>query len=134
MFQVIGINQVLHLMFQELLRWHQVKPHIIYLLILKWASLVAQLVKMPADPCVRKISWKMKYLIPWTVQSMGSQRVRHNCATFTFILILKCKYTSVQFSSVAQYVRLCDPVNCSTRPPCPSPTPAVHPNPCPLSW
>ena len=67
MFQMIRINQVLHLMFQELLRWHQVKPHIIYLLILKWASLVAQLVNMPADPCVRKISWKMKYLIPWTV-------------------------------------------------------------------
>ena len=26
-------------------------------------------------------------------------------------------------------------MNCSTpRPPCPSPTPGVHPNPCPLSW
>ena len=39
---------------------------------------------------------------------------------------------SVQFSSVAQSCpTLCDPMN--ARPPCPSPTPGVHPNPCPLS-
>ena len=43
---------------------------------------------------------------------------------------------SVQFSSVAQlYQTLCDPMDCmqQTRPPCPSPTPGVHPNPCTLS-
>ena len=36
-----------------------------------------------------------------------------------------------QFSSVAQSCpTLCDPMECSTpRPPCPSPTPGVHPNP-----
>ena len=28
---------------------------------------------------------------------------------------------------------LCNPMNCST-PPCPSPTPGVYPNSCPLSW
>ena len=48
----------------------------------------------------------------------------------------------VQFSSVAQSCpTLCDPMNCSTpglpvhhaRPACPSPTPRVHPNSCPLS-
>ena len=41
---------------------------------------------------------------------------------------------SVQFSSVAQScLTLCDLMNCSTaRPPCPSPTSGVHPNPCPL--
>ena len=39
-----------------------------------------------------------------------------------------------QFSSVAQSSpTLCDPMNRSTRPPWPSPTPGVHPNPCPLS-
>ena len=39
----------------------------------------------------------------------------------------------VSFSSVAQLCpTLCDPMNHST-PPCPSPTPRVHPNPCPLS-
>ena len=45
-------------------------------------------------------------------------------------------YVIVQFSSVAQlYPTLCDPMDCSTsRPPCPSPTPGVYPNLCPLSW
>ena len=42
---------------------------------------------------------------------------------------------SIQFSSVAQScLTLCDPHKPQhTRPPCPSPTPGVHPNPCPLS-
>ena len=42
---------------------------------------------------------------------------------------------SVQFSPVAQSCpTLCDPHEPQhTRPPCPSPTPGVHPNPCPLS-
>ena len=42
----------------------------------------------------------------------------------------------VQFSSVAQSSQtLCDPMKCSMtgRPPCPSPSPGVYPNPCPLS-
>ena len=41
----------------------------------------------------------------------------------------------IQFSSVTQScLTLCDPMNCSTPglPVCPSPTPGVHPNPCPL--
>ena len=42
---------------------------------------------------------------------------------------------SVQYSPVAQSCpTLCDPHEPQhTRPPCPSPTPGVHPNPCPLS-
>ena len=40
-------------------------------------------------------------------------------------------FSSVQFTQ--SYPTLCDPMNHST-PPCPSPTPGVHPNPCPLSW
>ena len=42
---------------------------------------------------------------------------------------------SVQFNSVSQScLTLCIPMNRSTaRPPCPSPTPRVHPNPWPLS-
>ena len=42
---------------------------------------------------------------------------------------------SVHFSSVAQSCpTLCDAINRSIpRPPCPSPTPGVHTNPCPLS-
>ena len=51
---------------------------------------------------------------------------------------LKGKYSGlVQLSSVTQSCpNLCDPMNCMqhARPPCPSPTPGVHPNPCPWSW
>ena len=59
-----------------------------------WASLVAQLVKnLPAMPetWVRSLGWEgllekgkaahssiLAWRIPWTVQSMGSQRVGHN--------------------------------------------------------
>ena len=41
----------------------------------------------------------------------------------------------VQFSSVLQSCPTpCEPMDCSTpRPPCPSPTPRVYPNSCPLS-
>ena len=44
-------------------------------------------------------------------------------------------FFSVQFSSVAQACpTLCDPYEQQhARPPSPSPTPGVHPNPCPLS-
>ena len=39
-----------------------------------------------------------------------------------------------QFSSIAQSCRtLCDPVHWHTRPPCPSPTPGVYSDSCPLS-
>ena len=42
---------------------------------------------------------------------------------------------SVQFSSVAQLcLTLCDLMKQHARPPCPLPTPGVHPNPCPSSW
>ena len=44
-------------------------------------------------------------------------------------------YISVQFSSVANHVRLCDPMDGlqHARLPCPSPTPGVYSNLCPLS-
>ena len=45
-------------------------------------------------------------------------------------------FYGIQFSSVAQSCpTLWNPMNCMqhTGPPCPSPTPGVHPNPCPLS-
>ena len=52
--------------------------------------------------------------------------------------IKKCgTYTqwNIQFSSVTQLCpTLCDPMNQHTRPPCPSPTPRVHPNSYVLSW
>ena len=41
---------------------------------------------------------------------------------------------SVQFSSITQLCpTLCNPMDCSTWPPCLSPTPRVYSNPCPLS-
>ena len=41
----------------------------------------------------------------------------------------------LEFSSIAQSCpTLCDPMNHSTQPPCPSPTPRAYPNACSLSW
>ena len=51
-----------------------------------------------------------------------------------FKILFKRKDTaiSVQFSSVAQFcLTLCNPIDC--RPPCPSPTPGVYSDSCPLS-
>ena len=71
-----------------------------YLLLFSWASLVAQLVKnLPAmqETCVWSLDWEdplgkgrathssiLTWRIPWTVELMGSQRVRHDWATFAF--------------------------------------------------
>ena len=68
-------------------------------LLCRWASLVAQLVKnLPATrgTWVRSLGWEdplekgpathcsiLAWRTPWTVQSLGSQRVRHDWATFT---------------------------------------------------
>ena len=41
---------------------------------------------------------------------------------------------SVQFSRSVVFNSLRPHESQNTRPPCPSPTPRVHPNPCPLSW
>ena len=49
------------------------------------------------------------------------------------VLVFNNLYGSVQFSHsvMSNYLRPHEPQH--TRPPCPSPTPGVHPNPCPLS-
>ena len=65
-----------------------------------WASLVAQLVKNPPamwETWVQSLGWEdplgkgkatyssiLAWRIPWTIYSMGSQRVGPNWATFTF--------------------------------------------------
>ena len=72
-------------------------------LILDRASLVAQLVKNPPamqETWVWSLGWEdplekgkvthsgiLAWRIPWTEWSMGSQRVRHDKATFTFTFI-----------------------------------------------
>ena len=56
-----------------------------------WASFVAQLVKNPPETWVRSLDWEdplekgkathsgiLAWRIPWTVESMRSQRVGHN--------------------------------------------------------
>ena len=69
-----------------------------------WASLVAQLVKhLPAmrETWVQSLGWEdplekgkathssiLAWRIPWTIWSMGSQRVRNDRTTFTFNLYL----------------------------------------------
>ena len=51
------------------------------------------------------------------------------------IMLLMLGFSSVQFSSVAQSCPTLQPHGPQhARPPCPAPTPGVHPNPCPLSW
>ena len=68
-----------------------------------WASLVAELVKnLPAmwETWIGSLCWEdplekgkathssiLAWRIPWTVQSMGMQRVGHNWVTFTFFLL-----------------------------------------------
>ena len=70
-----------------------------------WASLVTQLVKNPPamqETWVRSLGWEdplekkkatyssiLAWRIPWTVASMGSQRVRHNRAIFTSLCFME---------------------------------------------
>ena len=67
-----------------------------------WASLVAELVKNPPamrETWVWSLGWEdplekgkathssiLAWRIPWTIQSMGSQRVWHDWVTFTFFV------------------------------------------------
>ena len=76
-----------------------------------WASLVAQLVKdLPAvretwvwslgweDPLEKGTATRSSFLawrIPWTMQSMGLQRIRWDCATFTFTFHFGCSVNGV---------------------------------------
>ena len=72
----------------------------------RWASLVAQLVKnLPAvrETWVQSLGWEdplekgtathssiLAWRVPWTEESMGSQRVRHAWATLTSSAIRSC--------------------------------------------
>ena len=101
-----------HLNFGQVFQMFSQCPH--------WASLLAQLVKnLPTmhetlvwflgweDPLEKETATYSSILacrIPWTeelgrLQSMGSQRVRHNWTTFTFIVKLKQMPTSRSFEA-----------------------------------
>ena len=76
-----------------------------------WASLVAQLVKNPPamrEDWVQSLGWEdplekgkaahssiLAWRIPWTVQSIGSQRVGYNCGAFTFRLCIGSRVGAV---------------------------------------
>ena len=80
--------------------WRSAGEGIGYSLQYSWASLVAQLVKNPPamwETWVRALGWEdplekgkathssiLSWRIPWTIQSMESQRIRHDWVTFTF--------------------------------------------------
>ena len=52
----------------------------------------------------------------------------------SFIYLLLLQFSSVQFSHSVMSDSLQPHELQHARPPCPSPTPGVHPNPCALSW
>ena len=85
----------------SLSEWAQSTFEIVLSLVLSYAaSLIAQLVKNPPavrETWVRSLGWEdplekgkathssiLFWSIPWTVSSMGLERVGHNWATFTF--------------------------------------------------
>ena len=64
-------------------------------------------------------------------------KIRHgSCSPFGETTIIKITNgsASVQFSCSVVSDSLWPHESQHARPPCPSPTPRVHPNPCPLSW
>ena len=70
----------------------------------------------------------------WVHFSLEIHKQKQKCASASRIEV-KIEDSSIESTSVTQlYLTLCDPMNLKqARPPCPSPTPGVHPNPCPLS-
>ena len=90
------------------------------------------------------------FFLSWTnlfMDIVNSHQLYHfSCVIFFFsdnqqLQALVASYSqnnwsvcSVQFSAsvMSNYLRPHEPQY--ARPPCPSPTPRVHPNPCPLSW
>ena len=75
-------------------------------------------------------------LVPWSGIKPGPPALKiWSISHWTTREVPEFYFKSIKFSSVIQSCpTLCDPMNCSNaRPPCPSPTPEVHPNPCPLS-
>ena len=95
-----------------------------------WASLIAQLVKNPPamqESRVRFLSQEdlqekgkvthssiLAWRIPWTLSSMGSQRVGHDWVTFTLLLSLeflliwiKILYQICDWKTLKHWVKIC---------------------------
>ena len=98
---------------------------------LRWWRIHLQCRRPGFNPWVGKIPWRRK----WQPTLAFLLRESHGKRSLTLLHIY-----IYQFSSVAQSCpTLCDPMNHSTvhsmnrKHPCPSPTPRLNPNPCPLS-
>jgi len=86
--------------YYHLVSWNKIWS--LYIQNIHWTSLVARLVKNPPamrETWVQSLGWEdpmekgkathssiLAWRTPWTVQSVGLQRVRHDWATFMFIL------------------------------------------------
>ena len=109
------------------------------------ASLVAQLVKNPPamrETWVRSLGWEdslekgkathssiVAWKMLWTVQSMGSQRVGHHWAIFTFKAIsAQCVCVSV-FLTCFKSLGACEQRSVLPLPPCPCPPVLCYPHP-----
>ena len=95
-------------------------------------------------PCPSPSSWSLLKLLSIELDSKGVREKRMSVFLqsnlgvishhFCCIIIIRSSPQSVQFSSVAQSCPTLRPHELQhTGPPCRSPTPRVHPNPCPLS-
>ena len=73
-------------------------------------------------------------LIPWSLSSLAILFSVSVSVVLLYEFICFIFFCSVQFSLsvLSDSLRPHEPQH--TRPPCPSPTPGVHPNPCPSSW
>ena len=83
-------------------------------------------------------SYRLSFWVPKSLQ-MVTELSWNFLPYYLFNYLLLCFSSpvlgSVQFSSVVQSSpTLCDPVDCSIRPPCPSPTHRVYSNSSPLIW
>ena len=90
----------------------------------------------PCSPC------KYEEISPRLLEDYASSQIKVKWLSLKITIIqtivikyLGVQFSSVQFSSVTQSCpTLCTPINHSTsRSPCPSPTPRVYSNSCPLS-
>ena len=89
----------------------------------------------------KQVPNKSKVLESWQPQTLACQfailldlRTDFKLLVCSFeILILRLKKKSIISSVTQSCPSFCDPMNCNTRLPCPTPTPGACSNPCPLS-
>ena len=83
-------------------------------------------------PTVLKMSEFIRNELEYYLKRCRSKVIKVH-TSFSLLLIVKCEY-QYQFSRSVMSDSLRPHGPQHTRPRCPSPTPGVHPNPCPSSW